>query len=159
MLRKKKFTYTCAEVISWDRMKKKIHTKYRFGDRSRIIHPVKTAFFGLMVLNIPFQWKSGKSKKIMKNQQNPGFQRRYPSPKLQFWFLHEEKYFSMRFFKNLIYASSAFQRARLKLQRTKTTTLARDNVSETPNFADFSCFSWIFQIFNSNPVHIIYGFE
>ena len=37
----------------------------------------------------------------------------------------------MRFFLNLIYSSSAFQCIQLELQRTKTTTLARGNVSET----------------------------
>ena len=37
----------------------------------------------------------------------------------------------MRFFLNLTYSSSAFQRARLELQHIKTATLVRGNVSET----------------------------
>ena len=46
-------------------------------------------------------------------------------------FSTKKKYFSMRFFLNLIYSSSAFQRTRLELQRTKNTSLANGNVSET----------------------------
>ena len=41
----------------------------------------------------------------------------------------------MRFFLNLIYASSVFQRTRLELQRNKTATLARGSVSESDIFS------------------------
>ena len=52
-------------------------------------------------------------------------------------FLHDEKIFFDEIFLNLIYSSSAFQRTRLELQRTKNTTLARGSVSETPDFIGF----------------------